>query len=65
MAWERPFRFQTEVYYKYFSDLIPYKIDNVRILYVGENLAKGYAQGIDFKVNGEFVKGSESWPAYR
>jgi len=61
MAWERPFRFQTEVYYKYFSDLIPYKIDNVRILYVGENLAKGYAQGIDFKVNGEFVKGSESW----
>jgi len=60
-AWNRPFRFQTELYYKHLENLIPYKIDNVRIQYAGENLAKGYVQGIDFKVNGEFVEGAESW----
>lgn len=60
-AWNRPFRLQTEMYHKELSNLIPYKIDNVRVLYAGENLAKGYAQGIDFKINGEFVKGAESW----
>lgn len=60
-AWDRPFRFQTEVYYKYMDNLIPYTIDNVRIQYSGLNLAKGYAQGIDFKINGEFVEGAESW----
>ncbi len=60
-AWNRPFRFQTELYYKHLNNLIPYKVDNVRILYAGKNIAKGYVQGIDFKVNGEFVKGAESW----
>ncbi|MDY0197399.1 MAG: TonB-dependent receptor [Tenuifilaceae bacterium] len=60
-AWDRPFRFQTEVYYKHLKNLIPYKVDNVRIQYAGQNLAKGYVQGIDFKVNGEFVDGAESW----
>lgn len=60
-AWERPFRFTTELYYKYLSDLIPYKIDNVRIRYSGQNQAKGYAMGLDLKVNGELVPGAESW----
>jgi hypothetical protein len=60
-AWDRPFRFQTEIYHKHLSNLVPYKIDNVRIQYTGENLAKGFSQGIDFKVNGEFVDGAESW----
>lgn len=60
-AWNRPFRFQTELYYKYLDNLIPYKIDNVRVLYAGENLAKGFVQGVDFKINGEFVSGAESW----
>ncbi len=60
-SWERPFKFTSELFYKYLNDLVPYKIDNVRIRYAGENLAKGYATGIDFKVNGEFVKGAESW----
>ncbi len=60
-AWDRPFRLQLEIYHKELSNLIPYKIDNVRILYSGENLAKGFAQGIDLKVNGEFVNGAESW----
>ncbi|OFX88810.1 MAG: hypothetical protein A2W99_04910 [Bacteroidetes bacterium GWF2_33_16] len=60
-AWNRPFKFTTEIYYKYFTDLIPYKIDNVQITYMGENKAKGYAIGLDMKINGEFVKGIESW----
>ncbi|MDA3779902.1 MAG: carboxypeptidase-like regulatory domain-containing protein [Bacteroidales bacterium] len=60
-AWDRPFKFTTELYYKTFSNLIPYKIDNVRIQYSAENKAKGYATGIDMKLNGEFVKGIESW----
>jgi hypothetical protein len=60
-AWGRPFKFMTEVYYKYLWNIIPYDIDNVRIRYYGENMAVGYATGIDLKVNGEFVKGTESW----
>lgn len=60
-AWGRPFKFTTEAYYKYLDDLIPYYVDNVRIRYVAENIAHGYATGIDFKVNGEFIKGTESW----
>jgi len=60
-AWNRPFKLTTEVYYKILDDLIPYKIDNVQIEYSGLNLAHGYAYGIDFKINGEFVEGIESW----
>ncbi len=61
MAWQRPFKLVTEVYYKILRDLISYNVDNVRVLYSGENDADGYAMGIDFKVNGEFVKGVDSW----
>jgi hypothetical protein len=61
MAWSRPFKFTTELYYKYMWDLIPYEVDNVRIRYYGDNLSHGYAAGLDFKVNGEFVPGIESW----
>jgi hypothetical protein len=60
-SWGRPFKFVTEVYYKSMTDLVPYQIDNVRIQYLGTNSAKGYAYGIDLKINGEFVKGVESW----
>lgn len=60
-AWNRPFKFVTELYYKALNNLIPYEIDNVRIRYYAENSAKGYATGIDMKVNGEFIKGLESW----
>jgi hypothetical protein len=61
LAWGRPFKFTTEAYYKYLDDLIPYIVDNVRIRYLAENNAHGYATGIDFKINGEFIKGTESW----
>ncbi len=60
-AWQRPFKFVTEVYYKHLDNLVPYEVDNVRIRYMGINGSKGYAAGIDMKVNGEFVKGVESW----
>ncbi len=61
LAWQRPFKFVTEVYYKYLDNLVPYEVDNVRIRYSARNNARGYAVGIDFRVNGEFVKGTESW----
>ncbi|MCB9194757.1 MAG: carboxypeptidase-like regulatory domain-containing protein [Flavobacteriales bacterium] len=59
--WDREFKFTGEAYYKYLTDLIPYEIDNVRTRYFGENNAKGYATGLDFKINGQFVKGIESY----
>ncbi len=61
LAWNRPFKFTAEAYYKYLDDLIPYVVDNVRIRYTAKNNAHGYATGIDFKINGEFIKGAESW----
>lgn len=59
--WDRPFKFVSEIYYKQLYDLNPYELDNVRIRYFGENSATGYAAGIDFRLNGEFVKDAESW----
>lgn len=60
-AWNRPFILTTEAYFKWFSHVIPYDIDNVRIRYYADQSARAYATGIDFKVNGEFVKGIDSW----
>jgi hypothetical protein len=60
-AWDRPFKLTAEAYYKFLSNLIPYEIDNVRIRYLSGEKANGYATGIDFKINGEFVPGLESW----
>ena len=59
--WGRPFKWITELYYKKLNNLIPYKVDNVRIQYLAENNSNGYATGVDFKINGEFVSGVESW----
>lgn len=60
-AWGRPFKFTAEAYYKYMDNLVPYEIDNVRIRYYAQNNSRGYATGLDLKINGEFVKGIESW----
>jgi len=60
-AWNRPFRFIGEVYYKDLDQLVPYFLDNVRIRYDGVNSSEGYAGGLDLRVNGEFIKGLESW----
>ena len=59
--WNRPFRLNSELYYKDLDDLNTYTIDNVRIRYVANNNAFGYAYGLDLRLNGEFVKGTESW----
>ncbi|MBR4147803.1 MAG: TonB-dependent receptor [Bacteroidales bacterium] len=60
-SWGRPFILTSEAYYKYLKNVIPYDIDNVRIRYYADQQAKGYVMGLDFKVNGEFVKGIDSW----
>lgn len=60
-SWSHPFKLTVEAYYKKLDNLIPYRIENVRAIYAGENLSKGYARGIDIKLNGEFIKGTESW----
>ena len=57
----RPFKFSAEAYYKALSNLIPYNVQNLKITYYGENLSKGYTTGIDLKLYGEFVPGTDSW----
>ena len=59
--WKRPFKLITEVYYKILNNLNPYIVDNVKIRYLADNNAHGYATGIDMKLTGEFVPGTESW----
>jgi hypothetical protein len=61
MMFRRRFKFVSEAYYKHQWRLIPYDVDNVRIRYYGDNLAKGYVAGLDFRLNGELVDGLESW----
>lgn len=60
-AWNRDFRFISEMYYKYMFDLVPYDVENVRIRYYGDNMAKGFATGIDLRLYGEIVKDADSW----
>ena len=57
----RPFKFTAEAYYKALSNLIPYNVQNVKVTYYGENLTSGYATGLDLKLFGEFVPGTDSW----
>lgn len=57
----RNFVFFSEAYLKYLTHLVPYDVDNVRLRYFGDNLATGWAYGVDFRVNGEFIPGTESW----
>ncbi|WP_298777745.1 carboxypeptidase-like regulatory domain-containing protein [uncultured Polaribacter sp.] len=59
--WNRPFKLTTELYYKDLTDVNSYSIDNVRIRYRADNLTVAYAYGLDIRLNGEFVPGSESW----
>ncbi len=59
--WNRPFKLVTEAYYKILTDVNPYTLDNVRIRYAADNNATAFAQGLDVRLNGEFVPGTESW----
>ncbi|MFM9007807.1 MAG: TonB-dependent receptor plug domain-containing protein, partial [Bacteroidota bacterium] len=61
LGWGREFKLTAEAYYKKLDNVIPYKLDNTRIRYLAKNNASGYATGLDFRVNGEFVPGIESW----
>ena len=60
----RNFKFSADVYYKHLSDINPYTVDNVKIRYYGENCARGYAYGMDVKLFGEFVPGTDSWISF-
>ncbi|OWP84317.1 TonB-dependent receptor [Flavobacterium davisii] len=62
--WKRPFRLVTELYYKDMNNVNPYTIDNVRIRYRALNNAEAYAKGIDLRINGEFIPGTESWLSF-
>lgn len=64
MMLRRPFKLVSEVYYKYLNNLIPYVIDNVSIRYLGDNMAQGYATGLDLKLMGAFVPGTEGWVSF-
>lgn len=59
--WNRPFKLISEAYYKQLSNVNPYTVENVRIRYAANNDAKAYAYGLDVRLNGEFVAGTESW----
>lgn len=59
--WNRPFKLILAGYYKEMKNLIPYEIDNTRIRYFAKNNSVGYTTGIDLRINGEFIKGIESW----
>ena len=58
---QRPFKFTTEIYYKILSNIVPYSVNNVKVTYYGDNVASGHAAGIDMKLFGEFVPGTDSW----
>ena len=60
----RPFRLSGEVYYKALSNLVPYEIDNLKIVYSGLNESSGHAMGLDMKLFGQFVPGSDSWISF-
>ena len=60
-ALDRPFKFTAEAYYKSISDYIPYTVDNVQIRYSGRNQGSAYVTGLDAKIFGQFVDGTDSW----
>ena len=63
-ALNRPFKFTTEIYYKNLANLIPYEVANLKVVYSGLNQSKGYVAGIDLKLFGQFVDGTDSWISF-
>lgn len=57
----RPFKFTAEAYYKALGNLVPYSVNNVKVIYYGDNMCSGHAAGLDLKLFGEFVPGTDSW----
>lgn len=60
-AFSRPFKLSGEIYYKALCRIIPYEIDNLKVVYSGVNESSGHVMGMDFKLFGQFVPGSDSW----
>jgi len=60
-ALDRPFKFTAEAYYKNLSNIIPYEIENLKLAYSGQNQSKGFITGVDLKLFGQFVEGTDSW----
>jgi hypothetical protein len=63
-AFDRPFKLSAEAYYKILSNLIPYEVDNLKVVYTGENSTNGSTMGLDMKLYGQFVPGSDSWISF-
>ncbi len=63
-AMNRPFKITAEAYYKILGNLIPYEVDNLKVVYAGENLTNGFTAGLDFKLFGQFVPGNDSWVSF-
>ena len=63
-ALNRPFKFTTELYYKNLTNIIPYEVDNLKMVYTGQNEGSGYVAGIDMKLFGQFVEGTDSWLSF-
>lgn len=57
----RPFKFTAEAFYKALGNLVPYSVNNVKVVYYGDNMCSGHAAGLDLKLFGEFVPGTDSW----
>ncbi len=58
---KRPFKFSAEAYFKLLGNLVPYSVNNVKIVYDASQQCSGHAMGLDLKLFGEFVEGSDSW----
>ena len=58
---DQRFKFSAEAYYKTLSNIVPYSVSNVKVVYYGQNECSGHAAGLDFKLYGEFVPGTDSW----
>lgn len=61
---DRPYKFTAEAYYKILGNLVPYNVNNVKITYYGNNMCDGYSAGLDMKLYGEFVPGTDSWVTF-
>ena len=58
---DQRFKFSAEAYYKALNNIVPYSVSNVKVVYYGQNECSGHAAGLDFKLYGEFVPGTDSW----
>lgn len=61
---DRPYKFTAEAYYKALGNIVPYSVNNVKIVYDASQQCSGHAMGLDMKLYGEFVPGADSWVSF-